>query len=308
MRHVFNVLGMMLLVVCLSSCSSNDEENNVKDQQVEIQNDAAYEELRSRIHELNMEFGGSNWSEQTRLRLPRWFSRVYTLVVSDAVGAILGSGGGLAGAIIGAGVASASACVAYSTGLVEVPCINSPANYAQLKMMAMDGLIFADSLSATKSDSIGYYHNSVLFSLYEDAPELLDSLGDNHTCLFDSIASRHELFGCNTIELPDSFVVETDTLIQDFLQHARYSDNLTNLPSGIFWQAHNIEYFLVIDYFNYLLDQDESFDVKQYTSRYLKTITASDLHPEQKEAVKYAITVGYSSLKLWKSGAIKGIE
>ncbi len=318
MKKVLFVLSMLFMLTSFSSCTDKEEFVVEENNEVTISSEEdAFDELRAKMAEIGSSFGCENDEMQTRKGIWSILKAITTTIFADAVGALAGAGAGLPFGAIGSAVGAVtvgttlSAIVASSQDRVSF--LSRPRkvvpNYQQKKSMAMDSLIFADPLNATKLDSVGYYHNLLMFTMYESNPTILDSLENYQASMMDTVAYYHDMV-CDSMVVAfensvDSFIVIGNNLAQEFCLGYSIVDGHPVLPSGTTWNAYSNENSIIVDYIEDLSTKDDSFDIQQYTDRILSAVERSSLTDRSKLLVKCGILVCYSSIKLWKSGAIK---
>lgn len=319
MKKVLFVLSMMLMSVCVISCSNKEESvvDTVSYVEEESSEKEAFEVLRQQIACLNESYGlysGISEIGQTRIS---FFKRFFATLYADAVGGIVGAGiGGSVAALCGTGVSGVIigsivggtigsvlfSCVVACAQSIEYAFSGTSTAYMHAKQQLLSELVFADPSEAEKIDSIGYYHDSAILNIFQNSPNL--SSYYSASALVDSIFVHHDDLGISSgmlsVSSPDSIKNRILSSLYDYFLANEDDETFTTIPSGKLWNDYSEELSLAEDYAqditsNYITD------VHGYTSRYLDLISGSTLTQQSKDVLKGSILVGYASYKLWNS-------
>lgn len=307
---LFSVLISITLISCNNSVIEPCEINNAND---EISLEKTYADLQGDVLLLN-----SNLSHQeTRGFLSRLFKRVFNVFVSDCIGAVKGlvNGDNIWESAQGASLNSAkkqsfiTAVDATNTFILNAPKRiagkdETPVtSFLQPKSVALNDLVLvSDPSLATINDSIGYYHNSVIYSTLEgnDNINYWKNVSDE-ACVLKlneeiintiptNIYSGNDVSN-ETIEFC-SFISDESVACNDYKE-------LINVTKSKYPEIE--KHLNVISlYFDgmELVTTDEEWE--QYCKDLIELISHSGLPECDKESLKAGVTVGYASSKLWK--------
>lgn len=270
-----------------------------------------YNTLISNIEDLNSTYERT----QTRSFFGRVLNRFLKVVAADVIGGVKGAfrGDNIWQAATGASLNSAKK-QGFITGVdfINTTLTRSGASYNDSdvthflnpKSMSLQNLILVeDSVSATINDSIGYYHNMIIYSTLENNNSLdyWKVISDNATLLElneeiintipagiynDTILCQETIDFCN-------FISTKSLECQDY--HALFDVTSLTYPelrnvirtASVFFEGME------------LVSNDEEW--YQYCKNVLRIISNSDISDADKNTLKIGLSVGYASSKLWKS-------
>ena len=304
MKKYFSILVM---VICLLSSCSNEY---VETKPVVQTTTSEYADLKVGICELN----DSCRNTLTRGFWGRLFNRVVKIFVSDCIGTIKGAitGDNIWQSAQGASVTSASKQGGVTLLDVTNTYITRSSNAGdsmkvtqvlQPKSVALENLILVDSsATATINDSIGYYHNTIIYSTFEkkDNINYWKSVSDYTRVLelnkeiintVPSTSYNDTILNIETVNFC-KFIGEKSLACKDYkeLLHetsVQYPElkNMLEITSGFF---EGME----------LVSTEEEWE--KYCKDVIKLITNSKIPEKDKSALKMGICVGYASSKLWR--------
>lgn len=309
MKKFFLITCMAISIVFLTSCSNYDEDAGaIELNQLSTNDRKAFEELRLELAKLDQAYGFPSAQFLTRRSVWGWFKLIASTIVADAAGGLVGCGvGGVAGAVVVG--ASASALVACNQDCVEFQSRQKtrPLDYYQRKAIAMDSLLLGDTLTLTKSDSVGYYHNSVIFALHETMPEL-NTPTTTIARMIDSVATFQSIYTDNNTFLTDSLKgnlqKETNDALAEYLTKCANVGDYDLMPSNSFWNNHEDEFDIIINFAENLASNQQNSLLYNYAVNCVQLVVTSSLTDSRKEALKSAMLIGFASSRLWKSEAI----
>lgn len=300
------MLGLLFVV----SCSTNQEVNelsiipNSESKAIDVN----YQNLQSDLNQLNANIE----SHKTRGFLSRFFNRVLKVFVSDCVGAIKGAfeGENIWQSAEGASLGSAKkqgfiSCVdATNTYITRVLDINEAhaTDCLQPKESALQNVLLVDPASATLEDSIGYYHNRIIYNTLQENnsitywkeisdEECLQKLNveitkaSNGTNYKDTIMSNKTKVFCTFISQTSTESQNYEEIIETTKIKYPQLSNMLDVAST---------YFKGME----LVTTEEEW--QQYCKNVLAIITKANISQHDKDALKMGINVGYASSKLWK--------
>lgn len=309
MRAFFRNTAFGLVLVFMVSCGSTMEESTFQptDNTESLSKD--YASLHSDLTRMNTNME----SVTSRSFLSRFFNRVLNVFVADCVGAIKGA---FKGENIWQSAQGASCSSARKQGFIEgVDAVNTLLSRATLennnlvtskiqpKKTALDGLILVDSSTATLEDSIGFFHNNIIYTtlekdnsitLWKDISDedCLNKLNAEITKVSKETTYKDTILNKSTIEFCQ-FISNTSVETQNYkalLESTKKAypqlGNMLDITSV---------YFEGME----LVTTEEEW--QQYCKNVIKTISNSSIPSKDKDALKMGVTVGYASSKLWKS-------
>lgn len=173
----------------------------------------------------------------------------------------------------------------------------------QPKSVALENLILVDNpATATINDSIGYYHNAIIYSTLEknDNINYWKSVSD-YSCVIElnneiintvpSASYNDTKLNIETVNFC-TFIGEKSLECKDYKELLRESSvqypelkNMLETASGFF---EGME----------LVSTEEEWE--KYCRDVIKLITNSKISEKDKSALKMGISVGYASSKLWR--------
>lgn len=299
--------GIFVCLLIFSACSNN----YVEQEPISIQETTQdYADLQASIKGLNSSFE----TPQTRGFLGKLFKKILNVFVSDCVGAIKGAvqGNNIWQSAQGASVTTArkdfdkdptiSADITITLKEYAEPD-TTVTQILQPKPNALHNLILkGDSTNANFNDSIGYYHNFIIYSTLEKNNDLNYWKGvSNYACVLelnkeiintiptstysDTIVSAETLRFCDFIGKKSIECKDYKELLSACSAQYPEMKEMLETTSGFF---EGME----------LVTTDEEWE--QYCKDVLKLITNSNIPKSDKEALKMGISVGYASSKLWK--------
>lgn len=311
MKKTILLISMMFMLFCLADCQKQEDaiaSNNVLMSVTD--EDSAILAFQWQVCELNNKYGFVT-SQNANRGIGRIFKLIVSIVMSDAVGAgfgaeIGGQVGGTTGAIVGAAVGGVTASVLTACNQDKIPDVNlsrTTRSGLNPEPPFLEDLIF-NLTNATKEDSIGYFHNAVIFQMSSVNTTLLtDTSTYLRTDLTDSIYSCHNALGFGLGQRYYSGVdciAETEELIRDHIDYCIDHHSFTTCPNIDFWIGKEALFSLISTYAQNVCDENAN-NIYSYTSDYLDLIDRSELTSSEKDMLSKAILVGYASSKLWNS-------
>jgi len=315
MKNIFYlIVGLILCCSCSSTESCDDiVSENLESNVVEQQNQLSTVQLQ--IDSLNQSLF-VNSGVQTR-GLRSFFRKLYAVVVCDAVGAVVGftyanSVGAVAGLVLASGVAAITPLKNIKLEATTRAEVNLPNNSSCLMPMNGPNISMASSIiptninnmqQMTQSDSIGYYHNSILLSLN-------NSLKATDLCV-DSMIVKVAEATCEEFDEPVDSVINCLNS-----NRSLYTNIIDKKLSSVdeYGSVHEVmdewrklypdksEKLSVLESFLegiYNLDIDENDGT--YLNKILDIISESSLDPDVKSSLRDAFIVGNASYQLWNT-------
>lgn len=303
------IIIILLVSTCmLSSCSNNiiETEPTTSETTAEV-----FTELQKNIKCYNQTLV----QNQTRGFWERLFNRVLKVFVADCVGAIKGavSNDNIWQSAQGASLNSArkqtlftgvDAINTYVTRSVASDVDTTATQALQPKSEALQNLILVDDMSsATAIDSIGYYHNAIIYSTLEKDNSLnfWKSVSD-YACILkineeitrtiptqtynDTVLNRETVDFCKFISNKSVECDDYQGLLRATSDQYPKLRNLLETTSGFF---EGME----------LVSSEDEWE--QYCKGIINLISNSNIPDKDKKALQIGISVGYASSKLWKT-------
>lgn len=308
------------------SCSNNEIiESPVAKNQKEL----VLQDLQNKIEAYNTQRFGGMERDSRRGKFFRWFWKV---VVSDAVGAILGSLAGPGGTVVGAATASGIAAIPAVNDRIDVSVgTSSSTGLAGDQNLNIDSLlqsrgnrpIFSDDpfgrvvprfngnqiVRSTIIDSVGFYHNRALFLLNQDNPNWYTLTNDQIT----SELSKRVCYvtGWNTAAgdslIPDSTLLKIQTFneqIQNAVENSYDAHEVCSKLAEIYPECSaelNILSSTISGLENCNETEANSLD---YIESILNIVDNSSISVETKSQIRSGIIVSNASSKLWNPEAL----
>lgn len=312
-RKLFMFLSVIAAMTFMSCSSSSTElyEENVTN---EVSNnvDENYLELHDEIVVLNSKLA----QHESRGFFSRLFKRVLNVFVSDVIGAVRGV---INGDNIWQSAQGSSLVSAKKQGFITAVDLsnefigNAPRRIVEVddtlvtsriqpKDFALHDIILGDSVSWTVNDSIGFYHNLLIYNLLEknNSVNYWKSVSDDACVLMlnEEIINTIPLKTYNDIDVSGSTLHFCSFIGDESLKCDNYKELITVTKS----KYPDLKKVLDITslYFDgmELVSTDEEW--KQYCKDLIELISNSKLDACEKDALKSGIAVGYASSKLWK--------
>ncbi len=307
MKKILSIFGISVCLLIFSACSTNYVEQEPISVQETTQD---YADLQASIKGLNSNFE----TPQTRGFLGKLFKKILNVFVSDCVGAIKGAiqGNNIWQSAQGASVTTARKDF-NKDSTISADITISLKDYSeqdttitqilQPKPDALHNLILnGDSTTANFNDSIGYFHNVVIYSTLEKNNDLNFWKGvSNYACVLEL---NKEIINTIPTTIYNDTIVSAETLrFCDFIGNkSKECQDYKELLSACSTQYPEMKDMLetTTGFFEgmELVTTDEEWE--QYCKDVIKLITNSNIPESDKEALKMGISVGYASSKLWK--------
>lgn len=307
MKKLLSILGISVCLLIFSACSTNYVEQEPINVQEVTQ---GYADLQANIKGLNSSYE----TPQTRGFLGKLFKKILKVFVSDCVGAIKGAvqGNNIWQSAQGASMTTAKTdfntdpTISADFSITLKDYTENDTTVTQIlqpKPSALHNLILTgDSTTSNFNDSIGYYHNTVIYSLFEKNNDLNYWKGvSNYACVLeinkeiintiptttysDTIVSPETLKFCDFISNKSLECQDYKELLNACAVQYPELKNMMETTTGFFEGMEQVT-------------TDEEWE--QYCKDVIKLITKSNIPESDKEALKMGISVGYASSKLWK--------
>lgn len=168
---------------------------------------------------------------------------------------------------------------------------------------ALSDVVLTEEQSASINDSIGYYHNQIIYDLLEK---------ENDAQYWANLSDHDILFKVNNAikdVMPETEYSDT-TLTQETLEFCTFVSNSAQSSNNITEMLNNIKskYAEITDLIDILALYLQGMEIvetqeewEQYCKDLIRIISNSGLTEEQKESLKAGINVGYASTKLWNT-------
>lgn len=339
MKKLLIAMLALCAMVVASSCSSENEVVAELDPQTEVFDSpkaSDFETLKEQFSAFNSTYfnayptNGSvetneNNAQQAKGWLSRLFKKFLAILTCDWVGAKVGmaisggnAAGGIVGAIVGSGIGVVggaelqdNALLPKRAGATDSLLIS---DYVNTKDVVFNNLTLVDKdSSATLVDSVGYYHNKILYDycvnvnkqyllLSKDKNDfvvsVMEDLEDSINCNFGTEAQKKELATTILTEAQKvSYLLQISTSFDDF------TEKLGNLyPEYAAELSVFTEYVKGID----MLKIKE--DYGEYAKQLLKIVNTSNLTNEQKKQMRMSIDIGHASSHLWNKSTFENME
>lgn len=302
--------AIVICAVMTTACSSNEEpilQPNATENTEIIYNDPVLTSVKLQLDSLN----NATFSDINKSRGFRdWFKRVVAVVVSDAVGGMVGSVGGPVGTAVGA--IGASAVAAFTpienisfmsrSGTAMTESSSTPQmNPASISLVSSIIPASKTNVQISKEDSLGYYHNKALLSmnqsihsdkidfenilihtaditgnLYHASQEDLTLVFNENRPLFDNIAS--EIVPLRNLEVTPLEIINLYAT-----KYPNYQSEL-NVLGSFFEGLYNMD-----------IDENDG----EYMNKVLEIIQNASLDDNTKQHLRNAVIVGNASYQLW---------
>lgn len=313
MKHFF-VISAIIIAIFTSCSTIENDYSNENTAQNKITTDVAYTHLNNNITKLNEQ----NFQTHSRGFFSRFLMRVLKVVAADCVGAVKGvvTGNNVWQSAVGASYNSAkkqsflTLVDATNTLFVNAPVRRSAkADSTSVynvypKDFALDNVVLNNvSTTATIADSIGYYHNYIIYKVLEREKEIefWNAVSDEACVLMLNEEINNSIpqsVYCDTVVTKET--MDFVTFVSDESSKCNHYKELLNTVIAKEPQLENILNTLSLYLEGMeLVTNDE--DWESYCRQVIELISASDLSDTDKESLSAGITVGYASSKLWKA-------
>lgn len=299
----------LLFVICLFTLfSCNSEENacetSLSQEPSEMALSPEFANVQREMLVLNSDVAIANPS-QTR-GLFGWFRRILGVTVADAVGGIVCSWFGPAGAA--AGATATSGLVAAFLGEPEITISTRSGGDDELFLpmnpedKSLDNLVpevVGEELLSV-DDSIGYFHNRILLDIKNENAGVKLSREDLLTCIAQKTST---FYGVDEKDIKRDMDANKDVF--DFVTQSEYKslDNESIHDIVAAWIARypskREELTLLETFFSGLSNIDVDENDGNYLMKVLELVDQSELSEETKKNLHNAFIVGNASYQLW---------
>lgn len=305
MKKILLAVGVALTITTFSACSN---EENVKMEEITTVNSiqalpqsdiVELEYLHNQIVDYNQKY--EEVQPQTRGFWRRFWQGVAT-VLADAIGA---TGGGIAGAgvcsgLVGAAVYGLDLDLSIKAVLnIQHAPVNNP-NIA-FNNVVIPGSTSREYVNTICPDSIGYYHNAILYDFFSDSTkyEQFEGIGQHKFAglIIDKISDFSPIQV--TDEEVDLHVHISNIIISALKNSETYEDFCNTINSSLPIDKNIL--LLLEEYVKGLETIDSQKDNSTYLKDMLKIIQDSDLSKGTKERLEDAVIVGNASNKMWNT-------
>lgn len=322
MKKVLFIL--VLALISFASCSNEDfvseNESSVQSDSVMViaQRNMELIALQNRIHEYNVGTFTSYQNFETRGWLKNLFKKtIVKWIVTIASDAIGGACGGIAGGLVASGTVGAlvfsGACDAVITPWnTRASCnIDGDSLYNSKEIVFRNVVPDLENLKVFENDSIGYYHNKILYGMFNNQAKMATfmekDMQGQAQMIVEEMANEPYLLSRYGDELRDveninnglatanimiqiANDVETEDEFFARIGEAGLTDpNIISVMKEIISGLQNVE-----------LDTDDG----QYYQEILKIISDSNLDEETKLRLSDGVIIGQASNHLWLKKAV----
>lgn len=309
MKRRFVYFMLFSAVFVISSCNNDavisesiTNESPCRYLQVSPDEEDALAELATTMHALNYQMVNDEYAMKKSFW--SWLKKLWKPVVTiaaDVVGTVAGGGnllaGGVASSVVGAAFLGADVVVGANVG-VTVPI--------HPRRIAFNGVVCPstpENQTMNLSDSIGYYHNAILYDIMTDSCALSNCKTQQD--LIDLVVQKMESVCADELGLDENErlqQIQLATNISSTLMDVLNSSNsFEEFMDGL--KAKNIVSPAVIDvlqeYCIGLLSVNIEDNDGKYLQEILDKIRKSNLSATTKLAIGNACIVGNASNQLW---------
>lgn len=310
MKKLLLAASFVLAFTFLTSCGNEDTIGTGTENNLELTQTDVYEVNMLQNQIANYNSTHFEAQPQTRGWIKNLFKGLLT-AFADAVGGVIGSGaGGVVGGVAGGTVASGLVGLYVFSDKEFNPEIKFGGFKAPVKdynTVFSNLVVSRDSvssyLSAMKNDSIGYYHNAILYDVFKDS-----------TKLAKACEMTDEEFGSYLLDRVDEvYHINKDQVIANGC--VEKSITIVNVIGKTFSQAQSKEYIidelsnklsidkeiidLLLTYIEGAMASAESGDNDKYLQDMLDILEKANLSPEVKGGIRDGFIIGNASSRLW---------
>lgn len=278
----------LFMCFCCISCSE-DVKNDVKS---DAERQMTYAKLNNDLSSYSQSFMATHTVTPATRGFGRWWKSV---LFCDAAGALIGSVGGGAGALLGAVLFSAlgGSCAYVVPNNPQSEMVHNPR--VELNEYS--------TLNCIDLDSIGYLHNVILSEISEENEGVFEqnlSVGE----WSDLVLSKMEKYGYYVFPIDKSRIVNDATVMQptnDIIQ----SESATIAYFQKMKPELSNELDIINNYtFNANMITDDA-ELSEYTEGYLHILSRADLPKKDLDVMSSSIIVAGNSAVLWKDNTLK---
>lgn len=313
MKKLLLAASFVLAFTSLTSCSNEDTmaigtENKMELTQTDV------DEITMLQNQIEV-YNSTHFEAQPQTR--GWIKNLFKGLVTafaDAVGGIMGTGiGGVPGGIAGGALTSGVVGLyLFSDDKIDLEPVGgfipykSPVkdyNTAFSNIVVSRDSIY-NYVNTMQNDSIGYYHNAILYDIFNDTTKLAKArkMTSDEFCsyLLDRV---NEVYSINKEQVIANGCIEKSTIIADIIRNA-------------FNQAQSKEYIidelynklsldkkisnLLLTYIEGAMASAEKGDNNDYLNEMLDLLNRANISPEVKGGISDGFIIGNASSRLWK--------
>lgn len=302
MKKIFLAVGIAIAIGSFTSCSNEETLSTETENKTELTQSDATEiaRLQSQIADYNK----AHFGEQPQTRgLFKWLFKGLCTAFADAVG---GAFGGIATGTVTSGIvglylfSDKESKVDVTWGGFKAPVRDPHIAFSNL-VVNKDS---ADNYLCTiQTDSIGYYHNAVLYDIFNDSTKMAEACQmtsyEFGSYILDRVGSFYPIEKEKAIAngcINDAVTI-ANIMRDSFNNSDSREDIVKKLRSKLPLSKEVIE--LLMTYIEGAVQSAEEHDNDYYLQDMLKIINSSNLTPEVKNSVINGFVIGNASSRMW---------
>lgn len=314
-----NLLTLCVMAFFISliqtSCSSDDHiyadspEQNLNKSQISLEDKENLLRLQTSIKALSIPQDAS--SNNTGMRVPFWkkFWKAVATVFSDAVGAVIGSAIPVPGATVAGGTLTSGLVAHYIYGSdAEIKVKYGSDGFAPVHKIgtSFNNIIVNNYSDRTWKDSLGYYHNAVLYDFFKDSLAAENTYNLSQREFADAMLNKaNGVFPTQLIlntqqrELLIQETITNSNLLINALKNAESFEDFCSLVKSE-QLIDDTLFDIIVEYVNGLSQLDVENDNGQYVQDVINLINSYNLSQNTKEVLQGFVAIGQGSNHLWK--------
>lgn len=306
-KIIFVIIGIVSVVMFSLFINSCVQEKALE-RKHEKTEAVAYAQVQEQIALLNAQYSVNFMPETRGKKKGGFFRRLFQVLKSDLCGAATCAGLGGWGAALGA--VSFSMCeILKSDDSICFPDDDSEDN-EEFIVTPGDDTILKEEFLYTTADSVGYFHNKIIFEIYEENEEGFYSMDvDTFMPLVKSKVTKYMSDGFVPNRLLDKI---TNDVKQKLNLYINLTENVQMDPIDALeeMELEEEQNIVIVRGFceaaESLLDDREA--LINYTTEFQNIVASSNLSNSSKEFIEVAVSVGGNSGILWGRGAEPALD
>lgn len=324
MKRIMYMMSLMLSLSVFVSCSNEDVISSTNPKEVnEFENyEAEFAKLKLQLDDLGYQTYGANYKQvHTRSLWAKLYKAVVSVVTADCSTGLAATAISGGNAVVGATVGIlASAWTAFNQDKIADPQFGPrkiqennllDSNYIARRDSVLNDLIIPrlNGQPTNTLDSIGYVHNLVILSMYEDHPELFEAetlFSNEFADSVDSYVGKVLVLNSNLISEEVNSIPELVSMCHNIRQYILQAPSINVAMDSL--QASLPEYYQEFDILNTFIEslnlEDDYETAEEYATAVFALIEESELPDNIKESLRAGLLIANASQKLWDSRII----
>lgn len=320
MKKILMVM-LALSVIAFASCSNEDNVSGLATNDVTEVTDSAMQQVQRNMEFLKLQHSIQNYNveilnfqKDSKTRgLGKFFRKLFKIVATVAADAVGGVLGGIPGGLTASGIVG-GACLFDVTNVAVVPM---PTRAMDIPFSRPDSLFYDESVVFNNvvpmfrknvNDSIGYYHNKVLYNMFSDPVQAESFVKMDRTQQAQLLVSKmaeepylNTYYGGDlTDEVKINKGIATADAVIKIAEEVETEDELFARLAEVGLTDENV-IAVMKEIIHGLSNIDPTADDGVYYQKVLEIIDASNLDSTTKLQLSDGVIIGQASNHLWRA-------